>query len=101
MERNRDFIRQSIQLSTFGNILNCITDKLNLRPSDKSFADKLLNAIDKEGFISELKSLTREVIVYTKDSSFPEKRKHGEVYAYEVQIFSEKNTLVVTKQVIE
>lgn len=96
MERNENFFRQCIKKSTLGNILNSITDELKIPPSDLTFADKLMNAVDKDKFISEMKSLTKEVVVHTE---VREHEEHGRVYAYEVRIVPEKSKLVVTKQV--
>lgn len=98
MERNKDFFHQSIEKSTLGNILNSITDELNIPPSDLTFADKLINALDKNRFISEMESLTKEVVVHTE---VREHEEHGRVYAYEVLIVPEKGKLVVTKQVFD
>lgn len=96
MERNEDFFRQSIDNSTLGNILNSITAELETPPSGLTFADKLINAFDRERFISEMKSLTKGVVVHTKVRKHDE---YGRVYAYEVQIIPRESKLVVTKQV--
>lgn len=100
MEIKEDVRCEYLNALSLGSILDSISQITCLSPSDKSFADKLFIAIGKDVFISELESLKEKVLIHTNSSIDSDRDQHGKVFAFEVQVYSGKNDLVVTKKVI-
>lgn len=81
----------------FGSII----EEIQQPTSDMSFAPELLNGVNLNNIILEIKSLSREVILNnmiltTVDTS---NNEHGKVYVAEVTVTCKKNQLTISQKV--
>lgn len=99
MERNSKYRCQRIHCKDLNILSGSISDIVNFS-SPSSFAEKLLNAEQKNKLISEIKSLSTDVVLHKTIEANTEREEHGKVYVFEVKVCWEKNQLCVTEQVL-
>lgn len=91
--------RQSIHCEDLEELLGSISDIINFS-SSLSFAGTLLNPEQKKKVICEIKSLSKEVVLYKAIKATTDSEERGRVYVFEVKVCWERNHLCVTKQVL-